>query len=71
MITFDVMLPTGLYNPNEDKLDQASTDKTRSDSLTLRDLNKLKKLRAYRRLDALRRRDRIEVIYGKDDGNSM
>lgn len=71
MITFDVMLPTGLYNPNEDKLDQASTDKTRSETLTLRDLNKLKKLRAYRRLDALRRRDRIEVIYGKDDGNSM
>ena len=61
------MYPVGVYNPHADELGAKKDDSRRNSALTLRDLNKLKKLRAYRKLESLRRRDRIEAIYSIDD----
>lgn len=66
-MTFDKPLPIGLYNPNADELNQAKPSDTRKAVLTLRDLNKLKKLRAFRQLESLRRRDKLETMYGSND----
>lgn len=63
-MNFNEPTTAGLYNPNADKISQANPENTRTATLTLRDLNKLKKLRAFRRLESLKRRDRLETIYG-------
>jgi hypothetical protein len=58
----------GYYDPDDDKLNQFKKSDTRKSRLTLRDLNKLKKIRATRRLEMLQRNDMLELIYGEPDG---
>jgi hypothetical protein len=58
---FDNNAPT-MYDP-DDIMD------TRKDRLTLRDLNKLKKLRAFRKLEMLKRQDSLAIIYGQGEGD--
>lgn len=59
----------GYYDPNADKVNTRNITDTRKHKLTLRDLNKLKKLRALRRLDALKQQDVMAVIYGAPSGD--
>lgn len=70
-MNFDANITAGIYNPNADKMTAADPTATRTAVLTLRDLNKLKKLRAFRRLESLKRRDRLETIYGSSDGDNV
>lgn len=53
------------YDPDSDELNSADIMDTRKDRLTLRDLNRLKKLRAFRKLEMLKRQDTLSMIYGQ------
>ncbi len=66
---FDSPMPKGMYNPEDDKMSQATMDDTRKQRLTLKDLNRLKKLRAFRKLEALKAQDHLAMIYGQGDGD--
>lgn len=57
----------GPYNPGDDKINGFSLDDTRKNEISLHDLNRLKKLKAYRHLEDLKRRDSLEMIYGTPD----
>ena len=57
----------GYYDPNEDDLSRAKISDTRKKHFTLRELNKLKKIQASRRLEKLQRYDVLEIIYGQGD----
>lgn len=52
------------YDASEDKLQQAQVSDTRKPRLTLRNLNKLKKMRAAQDLENAMREDTLEIIYG-------
>ena len=52
------------YDPTEDEYNRSEITKTRGPRLTLRHLNKLKKMRAAKDLENLVREDFLEVIYG-------
>jgi len=54
----------GYYDPAADKVNQRQRDNTRKVELTLRDLNRLKKMRAQRRLESLKRQDLLGIMYG-------
>ena len=59
-------VPTN-YDPDSDELQTADIMDTRKDRLTLRDLNRLKKLRAFRKLEMLKRQDTLSTIYGQPE----
>lgn len=68
---FDQNSNPGMYSAANDTLTKRKIEDTRKDKLTLADLNRLKKLRAFRRLEDLKRQDLLSVIYGQpeeDDG---
>lgn len=61
----------GYYDINKDSINTRSRDDTRKTSLTLLDVNKLKKIRAMKMLNALKNQDVLEIMYGdggEDDG---
>ena len=60
-------MPKGMYDASSDTLNAADIMDTRKNKLTLKDLNKLKKLRAFRRLEDLKRQDTLGIIYGEPD----
>ena len=60
----DIDSQFGYYDPLEDELSKASLQQTRRKRLTLRELNKIKKIQATRRLEMLQRQDTLELIYG-------
>lgn len=62
------MMPKGMYDPTSDEVATAHIDDTRKKRLTLKDLNRLKKLRAFRKLQDLKRQDELAVIYGQAEG---
>lgn len=69
-------MPQGMYDASSDTLNAADIMDTRKNKLTLKDLNKLKKLRAFRRLEDLKRQDTLGIIYGEpadggDEGGDM
>jgi len=61
-------IETGYYDPNEDKIGQHHPGKSRSNRLFLRDLNRLKKMRALKKLERLKREDLLGVMYS-DEGS--
>lgn len=68
---FDQNSNPGMYSAANDALAKRNFEDTRKDKLTLADLNRLKKLRAFRQLEDLKRQDLLSVIYGQpeeDDG---
>jgi hypothetical protein len=67
---FDENMPKGMYDATRDVVGKAKLTDTRKDVLTLGDLNRLKKLRAFRRLQDLKRQDTLTIIYGQGDGDS-
>jgi serine/threonine protein kinase HipA of HipAB toxin-antitoxin module len=56
------------YEPSEDKYAIQQLDDTRRPRLTLKHLNRLKKMRAARDLENLVRRDILNMLYGKESG---
>lgn len=60
-------LATGFYDPAEDKINQRHLGDTRKPKLTLRHLNRLKKMRALKQLEALKREDVLTIMYGATD----
>ena len=52
------------YDPSEDTFQQAKVTDTRKLRLTLKHLNKLKKMRAAQDLENHMRTDTLEIIYG-------
>lgn len=60
-------IQTGYYDPNEDRLAKASLGDTRKPILTLRRLNRLKKMRALQTLDDMKKQDLLGIMYGIGD----
>jgi len=58
---------TAIYDPAEDRLNRRSLSDTRKPKLTLRQVNRLKKIRALRRLEDLKRQDLLGLIYAVPD----
>lgn len=56
---------TGYYDPNEDKVNQRLPTDTRKPVLTLKHLNRLKKMRAVQKLENLKRQDLLKIMYGQ------
>lgn len=54
----------GYYDPNEDSLTMAQKTDVRKGDISLADVNKLKKIRATRRIEKLQRNGMLEIIYG-------
>lgn len=62
----------GYYDPKEDKVDAARPDDTRKAKVTLKDLNRLKKMRAQKKLQALKREDLMSIMYATpEEGGPM
>jgi hypothetical protein len=60
-------LDAGYYDPADDKYNQIRLDDTRQPRVTLKHLNRLKKMRAARQLENLVRRDTLEIMYSQPD----
>ncbi len=58
----------GYYDPRDDELAAARPDDTRKATVTLKDLNRLKKMRAQKKLQALKREDLMSVMYATPEG---
>lgn len=58
---------TAYYDPNADKINGRNLGDTRKPKLTLRALNRLKKMRAMRKLENLKRQDLLDIMYGQPD----
>lgn len=55
------------YDPNEDKINVRKVSDVRKPVLTLKQLNKLRRMRAYEKLETLKRNDLLGIIYGIPD----
>ena len=58
---------TSRYIASKDRLLQKFTSDSRKPKLTLMHLNLLKKMRASKRLEILKRKDTLKAIYGSND----
>lgn len=62
----------GYYNPSQDDINRRKISDTRKPKLTLRGLNRLKKMQALKQLEALKREDLLTIMYGEtSDGGGM
>ena len=55
------------YDPEEDKLNQARLSDTRRPRLTLRHLNKLRKVRELRKMEQAAHSDFVKDMYGASE----
>jgi hypothetical protein len=60
-------LDAGYYTPSDDQFNILTIKNTRSPHLTLRHLNRLKKMRAAKELENLIRADTLELMYSVPD----
>ena len=60
-------LEVGYYDPAKDEYNKRHLDDTRKPTLTLMALNRLKRMRALRKLEALKRQDLLAVMYAAGD----
>lgn len=63
-------IETGYYDPAEDRIERRNPGDTRKPVLTLRKLNRLKKMRALHTLDDMKRQDLLGVMYGIPEDNA-
>lgn len=56
---------TSLYDPAQDELRLAHIEDTRKPSLTLRMINRLKKMRASKRVEHVQKQEFLGIMYGK------
>lgn len=61
-------ISTGYYDPARDEINRRELGDTRKPKLTLRSLNRLKKMRALKQLEALKREDLLVIMYGESPG---
>ena len=61
----------GYYDPKSDLVSATRQDDTRKATVTLKDLNRLKKMRAQKKLQALKREDLMSVMYAIPEGPSL
>jgi hypothetical protein len=66
-------LSEGFIDPNEDEFLKADPDDTRKPRLTLKQLNKLKKIRATNDLETIKKESLLGVMYGipEDDDSGL
>lgn len=69
-------MQAGFYDPAQDQLNIRKPTDTRKPKLLLKDLNRLKKIRAMRKLEDLKRQELFGVMYdageeGGDMGGGM
>lgn len=57
----------GYYDPEQDDLSRAALSNKHKPILTLRQLNRLKKIRATRKLDREKEQDLLDVMYSVTD----
>jgi hypothetical protein len=60
-------IQTGYYDPSKDEINTYHLDDTRKPVLTLAALNRLKRMRALRKLETLKRQDLLQVMYSSPD----
>lgn len=60
-------IDTAIYDPSKDEAGVRTPSDTRKTKLTLRHLNRLKKVRALRKLENLKREDLLGIMYGAPD----
>lgn len=60
-------IDTAIYDPAEDEVGVRNPGQTRKPRLTLKHLNRLKKIRALRKLENLKREDLFGVMYAAPD----
>jgi hypothetical protein len=58
---------TALYDPSADQVGVRTPSDTRRQRLSLKHLNRLKKIRALRKLENLKREDLLGIMYGAPD----
>lgn len=58
---------TALYDPSQDEVSMRVPNDTRKTVLTLRHLNRLKRLRALDKLEGLKREDLLGIMYAAPD----
>ena len=58
---------TGYYDPTSDEMGIRKMGDTRKPVLSLRKINRLKKMRALRQLDDLKRQDLLAIMYATPD----
>jgi len=58
----------GFYDPSEDKIAQRNLDDTRKTKLTLKHLNRLKKIRATKKLAHVQKTGLLQLMYGSAGG---
>jgi hypothetical protein len=61
---------TAIYDPANDRLNRRSLSDTRKPLLTLRQVNKLKKVRALRKLENLKRQDLLGIMYSQPEDDA-
>lgn len=61
---------TAYYDPAEDEANARHINDTRKPKLTLKHLNRLKKIRQLRKLELLKRQDQFTIQYGVPDDPS-
>ena len=55
------------YDPETDQFDQAHLDDTRKPKLTLRMVNRLKKMRSVKALETVKKQELLGIMYGIGD----
>jgi hypothetical protein len=60
-------IETAVYDPAQDQTGVRTPADTRKPRLTLRHLNRLKKIRALRKLENLKREDLLGIMYSAPD----
>ena len=61
---------TGYYDPARDEMQKRNLDDTRKPLLTLAILNRLKRMRALKKLEALKRQDLLSVMYAAPEADA-
>jgi hypothetical protein len=61
----------GYYDPQEDKVEATRNDDTRKGRVTLKDLNRLKKMRAQKKLEALKQEDLRAAMFREPEQPGM
>lgn len=59
----------GFYDPEQDKVEGLTLDDTRKPKLTLRMVNRLKKIRSTRDLEMAKKQELLGIMYGLGDSD--
>ncbi len=60
-------IPSGFYDPAKDKVNSKHLDDVTSPKLTLKRVNKLKKIRATKELELAKNRELLDIMYGEPE----